>query len=151
MLEVQLAILLGFLILSNIILLVETICIQIILLYKSYSDVTPNLNSNFERPFSWLSSQTMTTHYHLSYVSKNANNIHVGALEPLPYDFRHEADWSCSICLDNDTQQATCVKTLCQHVFHESCLLNYKHVFLEQEANCYKTCIPCPLCRRYLY
>jgi hypothetical protein len=43
MLEVQLA-MLGLLILSNIILLIETICIQILLLYKSYYILTPNLN-----------------------------------------------------------------------------------------------------------
>jgi len=61
MLEVQLA-MLGLLILSNVILLIETICIQILLLYKSYYSVSPNLNYslspnlnyNYEKNYSYI-------------------------------------------------------------------------------------------------
>lgn len=105
------------------------------------------IDSDFDRPFSWFSGRTMSTHYHLPHVSKNAENVHIIALELLPYDFRHEQGWECSICLSVDAEVATCVRTLCQHVFHESCMLNYKHVYLEQLANYKKTCVPCPLCR----
>ena len=41
MLEVQLA-MLGLLILSNVILLIETICLQMLLSYKSYYSIIPN-------------------------------------------------------------------------------------------------------------
>ena len=51
MLEVQLA-MLGLLILSNVILLIETICLQMLLSYKSYYSIIPNLNysyNNYEK------------------------------------------------------------------------------------------------------
>jgi len=59
MLEVQLA-MLGLLILSNIIVLIEIICMQLLLLYKSYYIITPNLNYslspnlNYEKNYSYI-------------------------------------------------------------------------------------------------
>jgi hypothetical protein len=59
MLEVQLA-MLGLLVLSNIIVLIEIICMQLLLLYKSYYIITPNLNYslspnfNYEKNYSYI-------------------------------------------------------------------------------------------------
>jgi hypothetical protein len=59
MLEVQLA-MLGLLVLSNIIVFIEIICMQLLLLYKSYYIITPNLNYslspnlNYEKNYSYI-------------------------------------------------------------------------------------------------
>ena len=73
--------------------------------------------------------------------------IAMRSLITLPSDFKHEADWTCPICLELDALVPTCVRTACKHIFHKSCLENYNSVFLAQEENCGKTCCSCPMCR----
>jgi hypothetical protein len=105
------------------------------------------IESDFDRPFSWFSGRTMSTQYHLPHMSRRNNNIDVVSWEVLASDFKHETGWSCSICLDTNSENPVCVKTACGHIYHNGCLTNCKRVFLEQKENCDKTCVPCPLCR----
>jgi hypothetical protein len=104
------------------------------------------IESDFDRPFSWFSSRTMSTHYHLPHVRMSNNNIEFASLEVLAIDYKHEG-WTCSICLDNNLENPVCVKTACGHIYHNKCLTNCKRVFLERKENCYATYVPCPLCR----
>jgi len=108
------------------------------------------IESDFERPFSWFSSQTMSIHYFLPHVPpKHPKNV--VALEVLALDFKYEPHWVCSICLEVEAVNSVCVKTACKHIFHLGCLDNCKRVYLEQESNYNKTCVPCPLCRAHIY
>jgi len=106
---------------------------------------------DFERPFSWFSSRTMSTHYHLPHVPKYPVNF--VPLQVLACDFKHEPNWTCSICLEVDSiaVNSRCVRTACQHIFHMGCLDDCKRVFLQQKENYNKTCVPCPLCRAPIY
>jgi hypothetical protein len=105
------------------------------------------IESDFDRPFSWFSSRTMSTHYHLPHVRRHNNNIDVVLLKVLAIDIKHESGWACSICLENNSENPVCVKTDCGHIYHHKCLADCKRVFLERKENYGKTCVPCPLCR----
>lgn len=105
------------------------------------------IESDFDRPFSWFSSRTMSTQYQLPHMSKRYNNIDVVSLKVLAIDIKHEEGWLCSICLDTNSENPVCVKTECGHIYHHKCLTNCKRAFLEQKENSCKTCVPCPLCR----
>jgi hypothetical protein len=105
------------------------------------------IESDFDRPFSWFSSRTMSTHYHLPHMSTRTNNIDVVLLKVLAIDIKHESDWACSICLENNSENPVCVKTDCGHIYHHRCLADCKRVFLKQKENRDKSCVPCPLCR----
>ena len=105
------------------------------------------IESDFDRPFSWFSSRTMSTRYHLPHVRMSNNNMDFMSLKVLAIDYKHELGWTCSICLDNNLENPVCVKTACGHIYHNDCLTNCKRVFLERKENCVKTCVPCPLCR----
>lgn len=96
-----------------------------------------------DRPFSWFSKRTMSTHYHLPHVPKYLNDVI--PLEVLTCDFKHDPNWECSICLSVDS--VNCVRTACKHIFHMGCLDDCKRIYLQQKANHHKTCVPCPLCR----
>ena len=101
--------------------------------------------------FQWYDSIKEVVCYHLPHIAEPAEHIEeqvaMRSLETLPCDFKHEADWICSICLEVDALVPTCVRTACAHVLHKSCLEDYNRVFLEQEENENKTCFPCPMCR----
>jgi hypothetical protein len=106
------------------------------------------IEKDCERPFSWFSKRTMSTHYHLPHVSKHPKNVI--PLEVLECDFKHDQKWECSICLSVDSVNPVnfrCVKTACKHIFHMGCLDDCKRIYLQQESNHHKTCVPCPLCR----
>ena len=107
------------------------------------------IESDFDRPFSWFSSRTMSTHYHLPHVPKHLKNV--VALVVLALDFKHDPKWECSICLEVEAVNSRCVKTACKHIFHLGCLDNCKRVYLEQKENFNKMCVPCPLCRAPIY
>jgi hypothetical protein len=102
------------------------------------------IESDFERPFSWFSKLTMSTQYDLPRDPKHLMTIDD---DPLENDFKHELEWSCSICLDVNSVNPVRVTTACNHVFHNGCLDDYKRVYLQQDANRKKICVPCPLCR----
>ena len=99
--------------------------------------------------FQWYDSIEEVVCYHLPHIPQPPRQFEkvVKSLETLPSDFQHEADWTCSICLEVDAPVPTCVRTECKHIFHKSCLEDCKRVFLQQEENENKTCCPCPLCR----
>lgn len=105
------------------------------------------MDRDFERPFSWFSKRTMSTHYHLPHVPKYPKNVI--SLEVLARDFKHDPGWDCSICLEVDSIaiNSHCVRTACKHIFHMACLDNCKRVYLQQKENHNKICVPCPLCR----
>jgi hypothetical protein len=107
------------------------------------------IESDYDRPFSWFSAKTMSTQYHLPHVHRHRNNIDIVSLEVLAHDFIHEPKWNCSICLEVDSIaiNSHCVRTACKHIFHMGCLDDCKRVYLQQEENHNKTCVPCPLCR----
>jgi hypothetical protein len=105
------------------------------------------IESDFDRPFSWFSSRTMSTQYQLPHMFKRTNNIDVVLLKVLAIDIKHETGWACSICLDTNSENPVCVKTECGHIYHHRCLADCKRVFLKQKENSCKTCVPCPLCR----
>jgi hypothetical protein len=105
------------------------------------------IESDFDRPFSWFSSPTMSTHYHLPHVCMSNNNIDLVSLKVLAIDIKHEEGWTCAICLDTNLENPVRVKTVCGHIYHNDCLTNCKRAFLERKENCDKTCLPCPLCR----
>jgi hypothetical protein len=109
------------------------------------------IESDYDRPFSWFSAKTMSTQYHLPHVHRHRNNIDIVSLEVLAHDFKHEPEWTCSICLAVDAVDSRCVRTACKHIFHMGCLDDCKRVFLQQEENHNKTCAPCPLCRAPIY
>jgi len=96
-----------------------------------------------DRDFSWFSKRTMSTHYHLPHVPKHLKNVI--PLEVLASDFKYDLGWDCSICLSADS--VNCVRTACKHIFHMGCLDECKRVYLQQESNHHKICVPCPLCR----
>jgi hypothetical protein len=102
------------------------------------------IESDFERPFSWFSKLTMSTQYDLP---RNPKHLMTIDDDPLENDFKHELEWSCSICLDVNSVNPIRVTTACNHVFHNGCLDDYKRVYLQQDANRKKICVPCPLCR----
>jgi len=102
------------------------------------------IESDFERPFSWFSKLTMSTQYDLPRDPKHLMTVDD---DPLENDFKHELDWFCSICLDVNSVNPVRVTTACNHVFHNGCLDDYKRVYLQQDANRKKICVPCPLCR----
>ena len=101
--------------------------------------------------FQWYDSIKEVVCYHLPHIPEPEEPIEeqvaMMSLETLPSNFKHEADWICSICLDVDALVPTCVRTACKHIFHKSCLEDCKRVFLEQEENEDKTCCLCPMCR----
>ena len=101
--------------------------------------------------FQWYDSIKEVVCYHLPHIPEPAEHIEepvaMRSLITLPCDFQHEADWTCPICLEVDASVPTCVRTMCKHVLHKSCLEDYNRVFLEQEENEDKTCCPCPMCR----
>jgi hypothetical protein len=105
------------------------------------------IESDFDRPFSWFSSRTLSTHYHMPHMSKRTNNIDFVSLEVLAFDFKLESGWACSICLNSNSENPVCVKTECGHIYHHRCLADCKRVFLEQKENYGKAYVPCPLCR----
>jgi hypothetical protein len=113
------------------------------------------IDRDFERPFSWFSKRTMSTHYRLPHVAIHPNNVIL--LEVLALDFKHDSNWECSICLEVDSVNhvnlftSHCVRTACKHIFHMACLDNCKRVYLEQKENHNKICVPCPLCRAPIY
>jgi len=121
------------------------------------------MDRDFERPFSWFSKRTMSTHYHLPYVvHKHLKNVNVVPLEVLAIDFKHDPNWNCTICLEVDSINiclevdflsinSRCVRTACKHIFHMGCLDDCKRVYLQQEKNHNKICVPCPLCRAPIY
>jgi hypothetical protein len=109
------------------------------------------IESDYDRPFSWFSAKTMSTQYHLPHVHRHRNNIDIVSLEVLAHDFKHEPEWTCSICLAVDAVDSRCVRTACKHIFHMGCLDDCKRVFLQQEENHNKICAPCPLCRAPIY
>ena len=100
--------------------------------------------------FQWYDSINEVVCYHLPHIpeldEQNEKRVMM-SLETLPSNFQHEADWTCSICLEVDALVPTCVRTECKHIFHKSCLEDCKRVFLEQDENCNKVCCPCPMCR----
>lgn len=105
------------------------------------------IESDFDRPFSWFSSRTMSIHYHLPHVRRHNNNIDLVLLKVLAIDIKHESGWACSICLDTNSENPVCVKTECGHIYHHRCLADCKRTFLKQKENRDKSCVPCPLCR----
>jgi hypothetical protein len=113
------------------------------------------IDRDFERPFSWFSKQTMSTHYRLPHVATLPKNVI--PLEVLPHDFKHGQNWDCSICLEVDSVNhvnlftSHCVRTACKHIFHMACLDDCKRVYLQQKENYKKICFPCPLCRAPIY
>jgi hypothetical protein len=113
------------------------------------------IHRDYERPFSWFSKRTMSTHYRLPHVATHLKNVI--PLEVLALDFKHDPKWECSICVEvvsvNHVNLFTshCVRTACKHIFHMACLDNCKRVYLEQKANYNKMCVPCPLCRAPIY
>jgi hypothetical protein len=112
------------------------------------------IERDFEHPFSWFSKRTMSTHYHLPHISKYLNNVNIVPLELLACEFNHDPNWDCSICLSVDSVNpvnSRCVRTACKHIFHMGCLDDCKRVYLQQESNHNKTCVPCPLCRAPIY
>jgi hypothetical protein len=109
------------------------------------------IESDYDRPFSWFNAKTMSTQYHLPHVHRHRNNIDIVSLEVLAIDFKHEPEWTCSICLAVDAVDSRCVRTACKHIFHMGCLDDCKRVFLQQEENHNKICAPCPLCRAPIY
>ena len=100
--------------------------------------------------FLWYDSINEVVCYHLPHIHEpeehNEERV-VMSLETLPCDFKHEADWTCPICLHDDALVPTCVRTECAHIFHKSCFDEYNRVFLAQEENCDKVCCSCPMCR----
>jgi hypothetical protein len=102
------------------------------------------LQCDYDHNFSWFCNETRTTQCTLLHVPMYIKNVDV---ELLPDDFQHKTGWDCSICLEDDVDVPSCVKTTCAHIFHRSCLDKCKRVYFEQEENYHKTCIPCPLCR----
>jgi len=102
-------------------------------------------------PFSWFSTKTMSTHYHLPHVPKHLKNAI--PLEVLAIDFKHDPNWECPICLEVDSiaVNSRCVRTECKHIFHMGCLDDIKRAFLQQKENYNKTCVPCPLCRALIH
>jgi hypothetical protein len=113
------------------------------------------IDRDFERPFSWFSKRTMSTHYRLPHVASHPNNVI--PLEVLALDFKHDPNWECSICMEVDSVNhvnlftSHCVRTACKHIFHMACLDDCKRVYLEQKENHNKICVPCPLCRAPIY
>jgi len=109
------------------------------------------IDSDFDRPFSWFSKRTMSKHYHLPHLPRYPVNF--VPLEVLAHDFKHEPNWTCSICLEVDSIaiNSRYVRTACKHVFHIGCLDECKRVYLQQKANYNKTCVPCPNCRAPIY
>jgi hypothetical protein len=113
------------------------------------------IDRDFERPFSWFSKRTMSTHYRLPHVATIPKNVI--PLEVLALDFKHDPKWECSICLEVDSVNhvnlftSHCVRTACKHIFHMACLDDCKRIYLQQKENHNKTCAPCPLCRAPIY
>jgi hypothetical protein len=105
------------------------------------------IDRDFERPFSWFSKRTMSTHYRLPHVATHPKNVI--PLEVLALDFKHDQKWECSICLEVDS--VNCVRTACKHIFHMACLDDCKRIYLQQKENHNKICVPCPLCRAPIY
>ena len=101
--------------------------------------------------FQWYDSIKEVVCYHLPHISEPVEHIEeqvaMRSLEILPCDFQHEADWTCSICLDVDASVPICVRTACAHIYHESCLEECNRVFLAQQDNHGKACFSCPMCR----
>jgi hypothetical protein len=113
------------------------------------------IHRDFERPFSWFSKRTMSTHYRLPHIATHPKNVI--PLEVLALDFKHDPKWECSICLEVDSVNyvnlitSHCVRTACKHIFHMACLDDCKRIYLQQKENHNKTCVPCPLCRAPIY
>ena len=101
--------------------------------------------------FQWYDSIKEVVCYHLPHIPKEEEKHNeervVMSLETLPCDFKHEADWTCPICLELDAPVPTCVRTECKHIFHKSCFEDYNRVFVAQEENYDKVCCSCPMCR----
>jgi hypothetical protein len=113
------------------------------------------IHRDYERPFSWFSKRTMSTHYRLPHIATHPKNVI--PLEVLALDFKHHPKWECSICLEvvsvNHVNLFTshCVRTACKHIFHMACLDDCKRIYLQQKENYNKMCVPCPLCRAPIY
>ena len=101
--------------------------------------------------FQWYDSIKEVVCYHLPHIPEPEEPIEeqvaMRSLETLPCDFQHEADWTCSICLEQDAIVPICVRTACAHIYHESCLEECNRVFLAQQDNHGKACFSCPMCR----
>lgn len=101
--------------------------------------------------FQWYDSIKEVVCYHLPHIPQPEEQIEeqvvMLSLEKLPCDFKHEADWICSICLDVDASVPSCVRTACAHIYHDSCLEECNRVFLAQQDNHGKACFSCPMCR----
>ena len=115
-----------------------------------------HVTDNDSEKFQWIHPDTGEECYHLPHLPKPEEHDdkpeehdveHVlSSLETLPSNFQHETDLTCPICLEVG-EGTTCVRTKCNHVFHEQCFKDYNRAYLEeQEENVSKTC-PCPICR----
>jgi len=102
------------------------------------------LQCDYDHNFAWFCNESRTTHRTLPHVPRHLKNVD---LELLSDDFQHEEPWDCPICLDDDTEDPSCVRTACAHIFHRGCLEQCKRTYFEREENYYKDCMPCPLCR----
>jgi hypothetical protein len=99
-------------------------------------------------PFSWYDAETKTFLYEQDYIEECAENVvHIMTPKVLPSYFKHPDDWSCVICLGDDTVPSTCVVTTCTHVYHKSCLLSWKSKSSLKKHDKGKGCFTCPSCR----
>jgi hypothetical protein len=98
-------------------------------------------------PSSSYDAETNTISYEPSYIEEcEISEFHIMAPKVLPPYFKPTEE--CPICLNFDAVvHTTCVVTMCAHVFHKSCLMNWQKKFFSQKHNKDKTCITCPSCR----
>lgn len=99
-------------------------------------------------PSSSYDPETKTFSYDENYIQEcEENDIHIMTPKELPFYFKHPDDeWCCAICFYNNTiKPTTCVVTMCTHVFHKSCLLDWKKRG-NKSKGC-NECITCPYCR----
>ena len=113
------------------------------------SDHDEHVSIGDEGHFLWYDNVKEVVCYHLPHIPQpdehNEEQVAMRSLIRLPYDFQPEAGWICAICLDSSVP--SCVRTECEHIYHELCLEKYYCSCLEREENENKTCCLCPLCR----